>query len=202
MKVFRPTLVHHEPLLTALVYPTQYQLMYGLARFQEFYENPALQGRIFTRQDVQDFQPDYYVRWNGCNFPAQVVDHFHHHYQEWRLDAHEEAALASMPRDRYIVGLHLGADIQKVLLHERAHALFAASPQYREAVEKAWWAELRADERATIQAELLGRGYSEKVVIDEWHAYRTAHDEWAGVPYPQALTDLQTKTFSRELEAQ
>lgn len=157
--------------MTVLVYETQYELMYSLARFQEFYENPVLAGKVFSRQDVQNWQPDYYVKWNGCNFPARVPERFRLSSNAWDLDVHEEHALSEMPVGSYIVGVHLGSGegMKKTLLHERAHALYAAEPQYmnkcRDLVMGMGYDQCQAWQY------LETKGYGRDVIPDEIQAY-------------------------------
>jgi hypothetical protein len=169
---FRPVLVSHEPLMQVLVYKTSYELMYSLGRFQEFYENPVLAGNVFSRQDLQDWQPDYYVKWGGCNFPWHVAKEIGIvNRDKWNLDRHEVEAFINMKEDRYVVGVHLeaGKNMVDILKHERAHAFFHAFSDYQKKIRKL------ADQQPKITTKVFNRlrkmGYGDNVLLDEYQAY-------------------------------
>lgn len=197
MRTFRPVLVAEEPLMTVLLYETQYELMYALARFQEYHENPVLRGTVFPRQAIQNWQADFYVRWNGCNFPPSVPEAFRLSNGRWELDVHEEYALSCMPVGSYIVGAHLGSkDLRATLLHERAHALYHDNGRYRAHIN-----ELLDDvgvQHSPAGKKLLSMGYCKEVLRDELQAYAVSGWEKLGVdPYDQLQPIF--KIWSKEL---
>jgi hypothetical protein len=179
LKTFTPQQVYHYDCMMVLEYDTRYELMYALARFQEYYENPVLKNKFFTRTELQELSPDYYVSWNGCNFPPRVVDAISHD-PLWvaGLDRHEEAALAEMPKGMYIVGCHreilggappewsLDERRRAVLRHEYAHALYATSKSYRKSIGKAVPKGFE-----DVAARLRDMGYDDAVIVDEMQAY-------------------------------
>ena len=174
-KVFKPVGVFIEPLMQVLVYPTQYQLMYSLGRFQEFYENPELRDKVFSREDLQEWQPDYYVRWNGCNFPWKVVAEFNR--LRFVPDAHEQEFLRIVLPLRYVVGVHLGMgeEMAGTMRHERMHAYYASDGDYRNRLQGL------ADKETAISTRvfeaLLKRGYGHNVLLDEYQAW-AVNGEW------------------------
>jgi hypothetical protein len=179
-RVIKPIGVFNEILMDVLVYETQYDLMYALARFQEFHENPLLHGQVFSRQKLQTWQHDYYIRWNGCNFPATVVEAMRGNPDAWQFDGHELEALRHMRPDMYIVGLHLKSDFRNVLLHERAHALYASKPSYRNMVHDV----IREESEKEAFNKLRDMGYGDNVLHDEYQAY-TVHgweEKLPGIP--------------------
>ena len=188
-KVFKPVGVFIEPLMQVLVYPTQYQLMYSLGRFQEYYENPDLAGRAFSREDLQRWQPDYYIQWCGCNFPWRVAREISNRRNQFCLDVHEMAALNVMIPGRYIVGTHLGRgeEMVSVLDHERMHATFDGDEKYRAQLKKL--ADKEADFTAAVYAALATIGYGMNVWLDEYQAWAVSGDweEKLGMPRPKTL---------------
>lgn len=180
MKTFTPV-VRHYPHMTALIYPRRYEVMYALARFQEHYENKFLAGKYFTRQDLQDLEPDYYVSWNGCNFPPSIVDKFR--IVDWGLDRHERVALANMPQGHYIAGAHdelAPPDLKAILKHEYAHALYYAEAWYMDEIN-AVIDGLLADTRYAGVIAKLSSMYAEHVIYDEFQAYAWSGWEKLGV---------------------
>jgi len=176
LKTFTPEVYSYD-CMTVLEYPRRYELMYALARFQEFYENPELKKTIFSRDHLQFLQPDYYVNWNGCNFPPHVVEAFHDPLWLVQLDRHEELALSLMPQGRYIVGCHteiiekpeewvLDERRRAVLRHEYAHALYATNAYYRSCI-----GETVPEGCEEAVAALRALGYDDEVIVDELQAY-------------------------------
>lgn len=167
--------------MTILAYPTQHDLMFALARFQEFYENATLRGRHFTRQELLEQQPNYYSSWNGCNFPLSVVEAV----AQWPdLDAAERIvvleATAANPAGhplkavpaKYIVGVHgQHPDVAGVIRHERAHALWAARPDYQEGITDMLEHHYTQLVRDQMRLKLEHLGYHPSVWLDEIQAY-------------------------------
>jgi hypothetical protein len=166
---FAPVDVLSDHFMAVLRYPNQYELMYSLGRFQEYYENATLKGTVFTRAQLESLAPTYYTSWSGCNFPSEVVKTV----GAWPdLDEHERAALAAMPADTYIVGIHLEhKNPAGVLAHERAHALWAAREDYRDLVTEMLDHHYTQIARDEMRAALLAAGYHPSVLLDEIQAY-------------------------------
>jgi hypothetical protein len=157
--------------MTVLVYTRRYDLMYALARVQEFYENPEFKGRYFTREQLQLQRHDYYIAWNGCNFPASAVAGFKQKFGD-RLDQHEREVLRHVVDGRYTVGVHLeggGAVLETALRHEFAHALYAETPAYRDLLNELF--KLPKEQKQQLVTRLLDMGYDRDVVGDEAQAY-------------------------------
>ncbi len=167
MKTFKPSEVIHEELMDILIYNTRYELMYSLGRFQEYYENPVLKGKVFTRLDLQDWQPDYYIQWSGCNFPPYVINELRDN-PAWNLDRHEKDALSNMG-NKYTIGVNREDEMEKVILHERAHALFSHSEEYRNLIHGFILKNLAST--ADAFKNLTEAGYHNDVLADEMQAY-------------------------------
>ena len=196
-EVFRPVGVFQEPLMHVLVYATKYEVAYSLARFQEFYENVALRGTIFTRQQLQDQQPLYYNSWSGFNFPASVPAHFMEHHHEWKTDIHENAALARMVKAPYIVGSFLSPDLVGMMKHERCHAAWDADKEFKEACMDY----MQSWEYVQLVRDVLTKmGYGENVLWDETQAYACHGWEKLHIPFvaPMALVRFQKAYFENK----
>ena len=160
MKTFTPKIILHK-YAVELQYNSQYELMYSMARFQEFYENPYLKCKSFTRQDLQDISPDYYISWNGCNFPKEIINCVP------KLDRHELLIHDICSKlDKYIIGTH--RDRPDVLKHELAHARFHCDGLY--------YANLMAHfgthkSYGDVTLKLVEMGYHISVIPDEIQAY-------------------------------
>lgn len=151
-------------------YKSQYELMYSMARFQEFYENPYLKNKLFIRQDLQDIQPDYYVNWNGCNFPSVIFDKMIYH--KFEFDRHELVILDFCSKHKkYIIGIH--SNNRETLEHELAHAKFYNNHDYRSSVIahiNKFKREFPKDWKM-LTDRLTEMGYDETVFYDEIQAY-------------------------------
>lgn len=171
--VFRPSSVLDDYFMTVLIYETQHQLMFSLARFQEFAENTVLKGTVFTREDLLKIQPAYYSSWNGCNFDWATVDAV----SKWTdLDASEQVVVETLAgrSPKYVVGVHAAngpAAVTNVLKHERAHAIWAARPDYREGIADMLDFHYTQVSRDHMRAILTDRGYHPSVHVDEIQAY-------------------------------
>ena len=197
--IFKPIGLMREKYINILVYKNQYELMYSLARFQEFYENPVLKFP-FSRVDVQDWQPNYYVSWNGCNFPPDILDHFRKNAIEWDLDGHEKYVLDLLKDEsKYTVGVNLESSFVGTLKHERAHGFYFLCEDYREQVNALIDALWGSNKLLKEKERLLEMGYSEKVVKDEIQAY--SYHGWEKISEdenPALMVELHKK-YEKEL---
>jgi hypothetical protein len=165
MKTFTP---EFEIIDNAIIcnYKSQYELMYSMARFQEFYENPYLKYSLFERMDLQDIQPDYYVNWNGCNFPPIIFDEMNR--VGFIYDRHELVIHDFCHRqNKYIIGVHSN---KKNLDHELAHAKYYSDSIYRghvcNTIDR-----INENKIKLLREKLLSMGYDKSVIYDEIQAY-------------------------------
>ncbi len=140
---------------------TQVEIAKAFIRFQEFYENPDLQGNFeITVRDVEEWwqqtkQKDdesYYVHWVGFNLPGRVfveamtnpyfrpgfslkrflTDPFQ--YPRYHKEEDELLALVCVIPILEIIGSYfigMWKDSKDVFDHEFAHGLFATNATYR-----------------------------------------------------------------------
>jgi hypothetical protein len=145
-----------------------------MMRFQEHYESPKFRGKVFTREEFEDWYAatrgtfTYYADWGGFNFPSRVLGPF----KGGAFDplTEKEQALLELVRkhakgDSYVIGCIKG-DAQ-TLAHECVHGLFAIFPKYRKDVLAAI-----ARHPTELLRKKLGRmGYHPDVFDDEINAY-------------------------------
>lgn len=174
MRLWSPPKRRDTKYCTIVTFESQYQLMYYMLRFQEYYESPKFAGTVFTRAEFEAwYKPrngSYYLDWNGTNFPKRVYVEFMQRFNPWEPCEQDLINLIANPKP-YIVGVHTGngeAELQEALLHEQAHAVYSCNDVYRRAVRRFF----RMPE---IAAQALRRmGYGEHVLFDEYIAFSIA----------------------------
>jgi hypothetical protein len=94
------------------------------------------------------------VNRQGHNFPAEhiIKGHILYPYKS---------------KCKYVIGVTSTLSLQ----HEMLHAKFFIDKEYRETIHNEW-RELTDDTRMKITIFLKKLGYSDKVIIDEYQAYR------------------------------
>jgi hypothetical protein len=154
-------------------FPSQYLTNATLLRFEEHYESPKFHGKIFTWEEYMDWYAEendnftYFSDWSGFNIPSWALLPF----REGKFNplTKKEAALLEMFQkvdgDFYIIGAKKGNS--GTILHEMAHGLFYAYPNYRKDVEKY----LSSLNLKKMIKHLVREGYSERVAVDELNAY-------------------------------
>jgi hypothetical protein len=164
----------------------------GFIRFQEYYENKDLKGKIVSVQQIEEWwektrdvdnTDSYYQYWSGFNIPgsifAQLIDipGFHHHKSN--IEENELINLITeIPREElpysYIIGMW--KDSTDVLDHELAHALFGTNSGYKiKQIENV--SRLPKDVYNSFSKELLKEGYHRTVLLDEMQAYMSTYTE-------------------------
>ncbi len=164
--------------IVLLTFNTKEDLASTFLRFQEHYESPEFQGKIFSLDEFKEWYSQgkssfsYYTDWSGFNIPSRILDPF----LEGKfhpLTVREEQFLdlfKGYDSPFYIIGLSKETsevDFRDILKHETAHALFTLVPQYRESV----LFEIRKYDTSKIKEKIKALGYAETVLEDETHAY-------------------------------
>jgi hypothetical protein len=162
-----------------LEFRTQKNLTSTFLRFQEFYESPKFQGKVFTLNEYKKWYTkvngkfSYYKDWGGFNIPSKILKPFY----AGRFDplTIAERQLLNLFKDTkgkfYIIGTYKFDDMKKrarMLKHETAHALFALDVAYKAKVLSV----LKEFDTTKIKNVLRKTGgYAENVLNDEINAY-------------------------------
>lgn len=155
-------------------FPDQHTACSTMMRFQEHYESPRFRGKIFDREEFEDWYATdrgkftYYADWSGFNIPSRVLKPF----KKGAFDplTRKEKAFLRLVGSRakgasYVIGCIRGD--AETLAHECVHGLFAIFPKYRKDVVAAI-----ARHPAVLLRKKLGRmGYHPDVFDDEINAY-------------------------------
>jgi hypothetical protein len=165
----------HDKLPILLVsFPDQHTACSTMLRFQEHYESPKYRGKVFDREEYEDWYAktrgkfSYYTDWGGFNFPSRVLQPF----LTGAFDplTRKERALLDLVRDEigdaecYVIGCVNGA--AETLDHEIVHGLFTVFPDYRNAVIAA----IERHPTDRLRAKLGKMGYHRDVFDDEINA--------------------------------
>src|ERR1035437_10032699 len=125
-----------------LEFETQFELTSTFLRFQEFYESPEFQGKIFTLKEYKKWYTkvkgkfSYYTDWGGFNIPSKVLKLFY--LGKFDPQSKSEKQLLDLFKDDkgkfYIIGTYRRNDRKwkdSMIMHETAHALFSLDIKYR-----------------------------------------------------------------------
>jgi hypothetical protein len=96
----------------------------------------------------------------GHNFPSTFIPIKSHFLSPYKKSC------------AYVIGSYNSGG----LAHELLHAKYYVNSNYRESINKEW-AELSGKTRACITQFLKSLGYADKVIIDEYQAYRYSEPE-------------------------
>jgi len=104
----------------------------------------------------------------GYNFPAVFVEKNDEIYNFVKKNKIE-----------YIIGVYSGKSIQ----HERLHAKYYLDAEYKKKIDDEW-EEMDAKKRGKIKDFLKRLGYCDKVIVDEYQAYRYSEkSNFFGIKY-------------------
>jgi len=177
-------------------FPSQEELASTFLRFQEHYESPEFQGKIFTFDEYKDWYTklkgkfSYYTDWGGFNIPSHILKPF----REGKFDplSEQEKGLLNLfegsEHPFYIIGLFKDQEDKKVLhtlKHEIAHGLFYTEPEYRDKTLKILSKYNLDALKGWLRA--LG-GYNESVIEDECHAFAITGSSKLTVEVPDGLS--------------
>jgi hypothetical protein len=168
----------------------EYDLAMTFCRLQEFYESPfkQIRGKTFEMDEFQrlyakkfgDGVFTYPADWAGFNVPGDIMDKFmsvtfpdwgnsydctvdHIH---WTITDEYEAYNETRPY--YLIGA--GPEDKDTINHEICHALYYLDKDYKFKVDYII-SELDPKLLNYFKSELLSKGYSKGVIIDEVNAY-------------------------------
>jgi hypothetical protein len=170
-------------------------------RFQEFYENEQLRGKLnITIKDIenwwnlarkeQDTTDDYCEFWQGFNVPgivftstlySSVFRQTMDHTGERRYFLEEEdliKLILEQPtkeiHQSYYIGL--SKTVNHVFDHEVAHALYATNHNYKSS-QLYNISQLPKNIFAMLHDDLISMGYDKMVVVDEMQAYLSTYTD-------------------------
>lgn len=146
-------------------------------RFQEFYESPVFNGKIFTREDFEDWYDHavgspYHFDWVGFNFPIDILNTF---VRDARLHdfTRKEYFLLSDLMEAMIYPGYVIAGKSKdeaTIGHELVHAVYHLNPDYRAEVNQSI-EEFDQSYISGFKKYLTSIGYCDSVLVDELNAY-------------------------------
>lgn len=163
--------------------PTAKSLANTFVRFQEYYENPTWQGKIFTLGNYMawykhHYGTKYYKDWSGFNIPGSVLSVFRKGLFD-PLTTQEKKFLNLFKHiddvsQIYIIGIKEGDS--DTMEHEICHALYTTSLDYRTEMDfliNKWDTEIQG-----VLNMVAAMMYATNVQYDEVQAYIVADSEW------------------------
>ncbi len=162
----------------------QEDLAFTFLRFQEHYESPVFQGKIFGMDEYRKWyvanSPEgrkngrftYDEDWEGFNVPSHVFEPFYG--GEFNPLSQREIGLLDALKSRrgnrfYVIGT-LGDDYGTDK-HEIAHGLFYTNPEYHEEVMQTLDSLSLNLKQGVLNYLKASAGYHPSVHTDEMHAY-------------------------------
>lgn len=177
-----------------------------VVRPQVHYDNKEFKGKIFSLDEFKkyysgDKEFTYYYDWNGFNMPDNAIKKFLDGKfnplspeEKWLMDNIRDNVDTSNPY--YILGY--SNDDKPTVNHERAHALYYLSPEYKKEADGIVDS-IPKSELGTLNEFLRVRNYHPSVYEDEMQAYLMAdkdylikYNGWSPVyeSYHQRLVDV------------
>lgn len=156
-----------------------------VVRLQVHYDNKEFKDKIFSLDEFKkhysgDKEFTYYYDWNGFNFPDYTVKSFLagkfdplSPEEKWLIG--NIKADVDLSKPYYIVGYSDGDE--PTINHERAHALYYLSPEYRSDVDVIIDS-IPKSELGTLNEFLKARNYHPSVYKDEMQAYLMADKDY------------------------
>jgi hypothetical protein len=149
------------------------ELAETMMRFQEYYESPFWQGKIFTRGQFLNWYSKkyggntYHRDWSGFNFPSYILEPFKKGlFDPLTKNEKEILNFFKYRDDKFYI---IGANNESVLKHELCHALYYTNESYRSNIDKLL--NNNKDKIKPASLHLLKLGYSKNVLFDEIQAY-------------------------------
>ena len=162
-----------------------YDLAMTFCRLQEYYESPfkQIRNKAFTMTEFQRLYAkefgdgifSYPIDWAGFNVPGDVFDKFiQENFEDWgsEYDFVTEDIYAKIKDDnnsRYYLIAAGPKDIDTIN-HEICHALYYLDSEYKQNVNSII-SELNVSLFEHFKTQLLEKGYSKNVIVDEINAY-------------------------------
>lgn len=180
----------------AILFDNRYDLAMSFVRLQEYYESPDYKGKYFTLEEYIDYWSinhgndsfTYPSVWSGFNIPGNIFAEWVELFLTKNNDIRDKELQlvkrikSRLKRDKvkedecYFIGAcKSDPNLNKVISHEVAHALYNIDKSYRKSCGKIFEKILQKEEYAlkidNARKRLLEMGYCEEVVFDEIQAY-------------------------------
>jgi hypothetical protein len=160
---------------------SQEELNITFMRFTESYEspNPRFRNQIFTIGQLKNWYSitygadTYHKDWIGFNVPSSVLTPFRQGLFDPLIP--EEQELLELFRYRHDNFYIIGAQNDSVLRHELAHALYASSIRYKNAIDN--YLLKHKSSLKKIGQYIIDKGYCKEVLNDELQAYITDNED-------------------------
>jgi hypothetical protein len=167
------------PNIFHLQFPTQHLLTATFLRFQEHYESPEYQGKVFTHKEFAAWYAKafgkngrftYLDDWAGFNIPSRILTRFiaGDFNPLMRKERDFLALFAGRAQPFYIIGTYgEGEGDAETIRHEIAHGLYSTRRDYRDKAV----ALLKTVKLKSVFDALEKLGYHRRSWLDEAHAY-------------------------------
>jgi hypothetical protein len=164
-------------------FDTQEECAKTFCRFEEYYESPFWQGKIFTLDQYKEWyiktygQWSYYTDWNGFNIPDYAFKPFF--YDKFKnITKEEKKVLKQLPLPNstekyYVIATHNSGE--STLKHELAHALYYVNEEYFNNVYKILL--LHDYPVRPLYDWMIEEGYTISSALDEFHAYLLEYED-------------------------
>jgi hypothetical protein len=172
------------PNVFAVVVKDKYDRAMLFCRAQEYYEspNPKFRNKTFSIWDYMKWYNEKYGKgfsygadWSGFNIPLKVITacynklgKFETPYDKVMYDLVIKLNKQSLFSDGYVIACE--STEGDTFKHELAHALYYTDKDYRKRMDAITYS-LPAEHYHIFKQNLLGMGYTIKVVYDEIQAY-------------------------------
>jgi len=174
-------------------------------RFQEHYESPVYKGKIFSREEFEDWyvythDSPYHLDWSGFNLPVESLWPFFQN--QFPQLSRKEAMVLEILAEEVMRNGNKGYVIAcsnndaATCAHEIVHAVYYLFPEYKEKVDKLLDT---YDPRHIIDlcAHLSTIGYREEVFYDEINAYACTGE--GDFRIPSELKKALKKLFAKHV---
>lgn len=162
-----------------LKFDTQYEMCSTFLRFQEFYESPEFQGKVFTHEAFMDWYASqhkdkemaYFRDWSGFNLPDTAFKKFFAGEFDplWEKERKLLRLIQDLEPPYYVIGTY---GENEALDHEIVHGLYYLYPDYALAVN-AVLDQWKASDIIKVRSALSEMHYASSVHFDEINAFTT-----------------------------
>ena len=193
--------------LVVLKFDTRQEMNLDLYRIQEYYESPykEIKGKYFTfEQFVKKYSNetglDYFVKWGGCNFPADVAISFSNLFLEEDKLSKTEQTIFDLAEQGWKYFIAYVEGDEGTTMHEMSHYHFFSSSKYRNKVKSA----IKRHNKTVIRKmknALKKEGYTDSVLDDEINAYMIADqfEDLYDIFYKNGVTRKEVANLQKEL---